>query len=109
MKSITLTAKLSTIAAVAALLGAGCTSPEPQVKARQDPNLTSITQVTSGYDTWGRQWGEPDKAPPTPTAPSAPAMVKTSCMDSTGGLVGLSKRMPPEVNLGQQFWYELDV
>jgi len=49
----------------------------------------------------------PKPAPvPAPVPPPAP---KTTCSDPTGGLIKMSKTMPPEATLGREFMAELNL
>ena len=106
------------------LLGAiclpvGCASvKEREVTATTDPNRHSMVQVEEGYDTFGRRWGTAEtsqkvaEAPPPRTTPirtEAPAPSKQLCAAITTGLVNMTKTMPAEVSLGQEFMYELNL
>jgi uncharacterized repeat protein (TIGR01451 family) len=106
------------------LLGAiclpvGCASvKERDVTETTDPNRHSMVQVEEGYDTFGRRWGTAEtsqkvaEAPPPKTTPirtEAPAPSKQLCAAITTGLVNMTKTMPAEVSLGQEFMYELNL
>ena len=102
--------KLATIVMAAAFI-AGCAAPQPDVTARQDQNIISVDQTYTGYDTWGRQWGQTPvtetQVKPEPAAePAAP--VKTSCSSEIRtGLIHLVKRVPAEAVLGQEYLCEI--
>lgn len=96
------------LAAAAIAIIAGCSSKPWDVTGREDQNIASIPQVQSGYDTFGRQWGQ---TPPTQTAVAAePAAqpVKTTCASEIKtGLIHLTKHVPAEAALGET--YESDI
>ena len=58
--TLTMKRNLQTLAVtstIAASFLTGCSSE--QITARTDPNRPSIVQVSEGYDTFGRKWGNP--------------------------------------------------
>ena len=106
--------KLGLAVAVTAVI-AGCTSRPWDIPARQDQNIDSVNQTKASYDTWGRKWGETPAAPTTvaPAAKAAeapaaaPAAAPQACSTIKTGLVNLSKTVPAEATLGQEYTVEL--
>ena len=74
--------------ALVGLLVAGCAQQQQESKYNAAP---AVTQA-------------PEKAPEPPPPPA-----KITCSDPTGGMVKLSKIMPPEAALGSEFMAELNL
>ncbi len=117
MKTTASLVKLSLVIVTAGII-AGCTSQPWDVHSRQDQTIASVPQTKTGYDTFGRQWGETPAAPtavapaakPAPAAPSAapaPAAAPQACSTIKTGLVNLSKTAPAEASLGQEYTVDL--
>lgn len=115
MKTKNMWVKLSLAIAMTGII-AGCTSRPWDVTARQDQYIASVPQTKTGYDTFGRQWGETPAtqtavtqvAEPVAAAPAA-APVPTSCSSSIKtGLIHLSKTAPAEATLGQEYLTEIN-
>lgn len=94
-------------AAVAVLaLASGCSSVrEHRVTERTTHTRDSMTQVTEGYDTWGRRWDEQK----TQVREEMPEPAKPRATEIKTGPVTLSKRVPQSVAVGNEFQNELTV
>ncbi len=100
---------IGSLAAAIAIV-AGCSTKPWDVTNRQDQNIVSVDQTSTGFDTWGRQWGQTPptetkvKPAPAPAAEPAAEPVKTSCSSEIRtGLIHLVKRVPAEAALGQEY------
>ena len=112
MKTKNTLIKLSLAIATAAAI-AGCSTKPWDVSARQDQNIASIDQTSTGFDTFGRKWGE---TPPSQTtvaaepaaAPAGSPTFRTCTTEIRTGLIHLSKKVPAEAALGQEYVSELN-
>lgn len=114
MKTTASLVKLSLVIVTAGII-AGCTSQPWDVHSRQDQTIASVPQTKTGYDTFGRQWGETpvtqtDVAPVAePAAAPAAAPVPQSCSATIRtGLINMSKTAPAEATLGQEYMTEIN-
>src|SRR3954463_11917343 len=64
----------------------------------------------TGRSPYLRPKGEPEQPAPAPRHIEIvkPVERPTTCSEMTTGLIRMSKRMPAEVSLGQEFMYELN-
>ena len=114
MKTTASLVKLSLVIVTAGII-AGCASQPWDVHSRQDQTIASVPQTKTGYDTFGRQWGETpvtqtDVAPiDEPAAAPAAAPVPQSCSATIRtGLINMSKTAPAEATLGQEYMTEIN-
>lgn len=103
----------------ASLLLAAVSGLQAQPVAENEYNrqYRSFHDVPLGEDYTGRSpflrpKGEPEPRPVAavrqPERPAPAPVMRQSCAEVTSGLVHMTKRMPAEVTLGQEFMYELN-
>jgi uncharacterized repeat protein (TIGR01451 family) len=96
MKKLVITSKMLASCLVATLIATGCANA----------NYSESKPVAATAPAPAAAPAKP--AAPAPAPVAAPA-AKTSCSESTGGLIRLGKTMPAEASLGSEFTAELSI
>jgi uncharacterized repeat protein (TIGR01451 family) len=98
---------IGSLAAAAITIIAGCATKPMDVTGREDQTIASIPQVQSGFDTFGRQWGQTPATETAVTAAPAAAAPASCASEIKTGLIRLKKTVPAEAALGET--YESDI